>query len=236
MSDSESAPAATPSNDPAAAPVTETATPTTESRRPGSHGVRVMGVLVIIIGFIFVVAGAGTYYTVSTTLSDEQITVSDDAKHFAGDPVDSPWTAYAQANAIEQHALEAGGGKTYAELPQDDPKRDTVMTASFLRASLFTSVVAFGVAFLVFGLGITLILVGWALVKVGKFARPPDPRPSPFPAVRRVTRTLALTCGSSTYVWPGAIFNGVPSETVSWNSPLTGPLAHVPVTYLPPWK
>jgi len=32
-------------------------------------------------------------------------------------------------------------------------------------------VVAFGVAFLVFGLGITLILVGWALVKVGKFAR-----------------------------------------------------------------
>ena len=46
------------------------------------------------------------------------------------------------------------------------------MTASFLRASLFTSVVAFGVALLVVGLGVVLILVGWAIRHVGKAAPP----------------------------------------------------------------
>ena len=49
------------------------------------------------------------------------------------------------------------------ELPQDDPNRDSVMTASFLRASLFTSVVAFGVAALVTVLGLVLVALGWAL-------------------------------------------------------------------------
>ena len=58
--------------------------------------------------------------------------------------ISQPWQAYAQANVIGKHATEIAGGKTYAELPQDDPNRDTVMTASFLQASLFTSVVAFG--------------------------------------------------------------------------------------------
>ena len=45
------------------------------------------------------------------------------------------------------------------------------MTASFLRASLFTSVVAFGVAFFAFGLGIVLILVGWALLRIERTLR-----------------------------------------------------------------
>jgi hypothetical protein len=67
---------------------------------------------------------------------------------------------------IKEHALDIGGGKTYAELPQDDPARDTVMTASFLRASLFTSVVAFGVAALVAGLGLLFILLGLALLGI----------------------------------------------------------------------
>ena len=53
-----------------------------------------------------------------------------------------------------------------AELDQDDPRREAVMTSSFLRASLFTSVVAFGVAALVVGLGVMFVGVAaaiWAL-------------------------------------------------------------------------
>ena len=42
------------------------------------------------------------------------------------------------------------------------------MTASFLRASLFTSVVAFGVAALVMGLGVLFILVGAAIVALAE--------------------------------------------------------------------
>ena len=56
----------------------------------------------------------------------------------------------------------------HAELAQDDPVRDTVMNASFLRASLFTSVVAFGICVLVIGLGIVLGVIGRALRKLGR--------------------------------------------------------------------
>ena len=122
---------------------------------------------------------------------DEKIVVSDDAENFAGDDVDGPFTAYSEAMVIKEHALEAGGGQTYAELPQDDPTRDTVMTASFLRASLFTSVVAFGVATLVAGLGVLFILLGLGFLGIvtrldetrtrgrGAAGRIPHPAPQP---------------------------------------------------------
>ena len=71
---------------------------------------------------------------------------------------------------IAKHASEMAGGKTYAELPRDDPNRDTVMNASFLQASLFTSVVAFGVALLAAGLGIMLTLIGYALRRLARAA------------------------------------------------------------------
>jgi hypothetical protein len=51
---------------------------------------------------------------------------------------------------------------------QADPRRDTVMTAPFLRASLFTSVVAFGVAALVAVLALVLVAMGWSLRRVGR--------------------------------------------------------------------
>jgi hypothetical protein len=131
---------------------------------PGS--IRVLAILVMAAGAIMVAAGVGTWFMVQSQLSDERITVSDDAAHFAGDAVDGPLTAYSQAQTIEKHAIKASGGKTYAELPQDDPTRNTVMTASFLRASLFTSVVSFGVAAMAGGLGIVLLLIGWALLSL----------------------------------------------------------------------
>ena len=132
---------------------------------------RRIGLLVALVGAVFVVAGIATYVVVGVTLADENITVSDDAAYFAGDAVDGPFTAYVQADTIAKHAEEIAGGKTYAELPQDDPNRDSVMTASFLRASLYTSVVSFGVAFFAFGMGILMILVGWALLSVNKRLR-----------------------------------------------------------------
>jgi hypothetical protein len=48
----------------------------------------------------------------------------------------------------------------YAELGREDPKRQTAMTASFLQASLFTSVVAFGVAAMAIAIGMLFILIG----------------------------------------------------------------------------
>ena len=134
----------------------------------GSKGVRVAGLVTLIFGIIFIIAGGVTWGAVSSNLAAEKITVSDDAQAFGGQLVDTPWEAWFQADIINTHALEASGGKTYAELPQDDPTRQTVMTASFLRASLFTSVVAFGVALLVVGIGVVFIILGWAVRRVGK--------------------------------------------------------------------
>jgi hypothetical protein len=120
-------------------------------------------VLVILAGVVFCVAGVATYALVSTTLAAQKITVSEDANYFAGQLVSQPWQAYAQANVIAEHASEIADGKTYAELPQDDPRRTTVMTASFLQASLFTSVVAFGVAAMAAVLGVLLVIIGAAI-------------------------------------------------------------------------
>ena len=118
---------------------------------------------VLVLGIIFVVAGAVTWFEVRDQLSAQKITVSKDAAHFAGDDVKGPFTAYSQAQIISEHALKATGGKTYAELAQDDPNRATAMQASFLQASLYTSVVAFGVAFMAVGVGVTFILIALAL-------------------------------------------------------------------------
>ena len=134
----------------------------------GRSGVRVIGWIALVAGVIFAVAGVAAYVVVQQTLADQKIVVSDDAKMFAGKDVAGPFTAYAQANVIGKHAEDIAGGKTYAELPQDDPNRATVMNASFLQASLFTSVVAFGVSAMAAVMGVLWVLVGWALLRLGR--------------------------------------------------------------------
>lgn len=142
--------------------------------------VKVLGILTLIAGLVLVIAGGVTWGVVSANLADEKITVAEDASAFAGQAVNSPWTAFAQADIIEHHALEAAGGKTYAELDREDPVRATVMNGAFLRASLFTSVVSFGVAAFAFGVGIISILVGWALVKLAAPAQVAAPASSQY--------------------------------------------------------
>jgi hypothetical protein len=134
----------------------------------GNRGPRTLATMVIVVGAIMVIAGGVTWFLVRDQLVAENITVSDDADFLAGDEVDGPFSAYAQADVINKHALEATGGKTYAELEQDDPVRETAMSASFLRASLYTSVVAFGVAVMAGAIGVVFILIGLALMSVAK--------------------------------------------------------------------
>lgn len=117
----------------------------------------------IVVGIVMSIAGVVTWVVISTTLADQNITVADDARCAAGDDVNGPISAYCQADIIDQHTLNITGGKTYAELERDDPNRAVAMDSAFLQASLFTSVVAFGVAAMAFVLGIVLALIGFAL-------------------------------------------------------------------------
>jgi len=165
----------------------------TTSNKP----VKFIALFTVIAGIIMIIAGGTTWALVQSQLKDEKITVAaitpQNPGRLAGKDVAGPFTAYAQANAIEQHALEGAQGKTYAQLGADltalkaklkasgasdaeiasntdvvalTATRTTTMNGSFLRASLFTSVVAFGVAALVIGLGVLFILLGYALMKV----------------------------------------------------------------------
>ena len=124
---------------------------------------KIIAVLLLIAGVVVVVAGITTWVVITNNLAAERITVSDDASCAAGDDVNGPVSAFCMAQVIDHHALEATGGKTYSELERDDPLRNTAVQASFLRASLFTSVVAYGVAAFAVGMGIVLVLLGLAV-------------------------------------------------------------------------
>src|SRR3954453_7545926 len=117
----------------------------------------------IVVGVIMAIAGVVTWVVISDTLADQKITVSDDANCAAGDTVNGPISAYCQADIIDHHTLKITGGKTYAELDQNDPNRAVAMDSAFLQASLFPSVVGFGVAAMAVVLGIVLTLIGLAL-------------------------------------------------------------------------
>ena len=135
------------------------------SSNSGSSSAKWISIVVMVIGALMVIAGAVTYGQVSSTLANERITVSEDAC-LGGQSVSGPFAAYCEAMIIETHALEATGGKTYAELDREDPLRTVAMNGSFLRASLFTSVLAFGVAAMAIGIGIVFILIGVALLNL----------------------------------------------------------------------
>jgi len=114
-----------------------------------------------------IVGGIATWFVVSDTLADQQITTSEDAC-LPGRSVSGPFTAYCEAKVIEQHALEATEGLYYAELDREDPLRETAMNAAFLQSSLFTSVVAFGVAAMAVAVGLLFILIGLGIRDVAE--------------------------------------------------------------------
>ncbi len=147
---------------------TTTTRPAPEAASTGrSFGfVKISSIVIAVIGAIMLIGGAGTWVLVQSQLSDEKIVVAEDASSNAGKSVNGPFTAYSQAQIIQKHSLEMAGGKTYAQLDREDPKRATVMNGSFLRASLFTSVLAFGVSAMAMALGLVQVLLGVSMFKL----------------------------------------------------------------------
>jgi hypothetical protein len=120
---------------------------------------RIASIGSVVLGVLLIIGGIGTWAMVSTTLADQRITTPDDAC-LPEREVRGPFTAYCQADIIDQHTLETTDGLTYAELDREDPRRDMAMNSSFLQASLFTSILAFGVAAMAIGMGVLFILIG----------------------------------------------------------------------------
>lgn len=163
-----------------------TSTPAHPSE-PRRRLARRLGTLTLLAGLLLVPAGIGTSVMISSQLRGEGIELHEDAPLFAGTTVDGPVDAFLQAEVIRGHAAEIADGKTYAGLDRDDPVRATVMETAFLRASLFTSVIAFGVAALVTGLGLLFVAVGTALRALTA------PAPATAPATVTVTEPAVAT-------------------------------------------
>ena len=149
------------------------------------------GLAMLVAGVVFVIAGLAVWVLISTQLQAQKITVGDDVgdavpvlAFTAGDRVAGPFSAYAQAEIIDMHASAIAGGHTYAELgdlvnqasdsgdedlaAELEAQRTTVMNASFLRASLFTSVVSYGVAAMAIVLGVLLGLSGLSVRQLAR--------------------------------------------------------------------
>ena len=124
-------------------------------------------VAAIVLGVLLVVGGIATWVVVSNTLAEQKIVTSDDAC-LPGRTVQDPFTAYCQADVIQKHTLETTGGLTYAELDREDPLREVAMNSAFLQSSLFTSIVAFGVAAIGVGMGVVFILIGLGIRDVAE--------------------------------------------------------------------
>lgn len=139
---------------------------------------RIASIASIVLGALMIVAAAGTAIMVRSELDEQNIVTPDDAC-LSGREVLGPFTAWCQAEVIDKHARETTGGLTYAELERDDPRRATAMNASFLRASLYTSIVAYGVAAMAAAMGVLFILIGLGMrdvrEQVGRVFNDPAP-------------------------------------------------------------
>ena len=145
----------------------------------------VLGIAVIVVGVV------GRSY-VQDQLQKEKIVGSDDMTpegikpgiqkaglqdvsipscSVAGEKVDTGKEAKCFADYMRIHTLEATGGKTYAEMPQDSPQRDIWVTETALTTALYTSYFAENVALFAIIVGIVMLLVGIGFVVLTVFSR-----------------------------------------------------------------
>lgn len=131
-------------------------------------------ILSIVLGILMIAGGIATWFVVADTLAAQNIVTSDDAC-LPGRTVADPFTAYCQAKVIDQHTLDITGGLTYAELDREDPLRETAMNSAFLQSSLFTSILAFGVAAMAVAVGLLFLLIGLGIRDVAQRTTEPVP-------------------------------------------------------------
>ena len=141
-------------------PVADTGRSTNRREAPHMDFRKLASLASLILGILLVVASIGTWVMVSSTLSDQRIETPDDAVCLPDTTVNGPFSAFCQARTIDRNVLEITDGQTYAELDREDERRATAQNASFLQASLFTSVLGFGVSAMAFGMGVLFILIG----------------------------------------------------------------------------
>src|SRR3989344_5460122 len=142
---------------------------------------KVTATLAIVAGILML--GASTFGIIFTyhNVARENIITPEDAS-IPKTPVRGPFTLKAQADIIRIHALKAGDGKTYAEMPSKVPQLDssgnpvlnekgeaimisnaartTWITATTLTTALNLGIITYAFSALVFFMGLVSIWTG----------------------------------------------------------------------------
>ncbi len=165
------------------------------SRSIFAYGGIAASLILVVFGVAAIIIGFQGRAEVQNTLEREQITVSADAKNYAGQIVDNGAKARAQADVIRAHQLESSGGLTYAQMgrfatedgnpagtnsadeaaknAQGQPVPNSVraqwVTATALSTSLNTAYFAeqVGLFAIVMGFALMLTGVGFAVLTFG---------------------------------------------------------------------
>lgn len=127
---------------------------------------RFLWIVPVVIGLVFVAAGAytisegfGARDLVRAELADEQVKTSDTAS-IPGAWVTDVATAEVQAATIKEHTFGQFG--PYSGMERDDPNRETYLDGLTLRNSLNMAVLGFKISELVVGIGALIIGLGVA--------------------------------------------------------------------------
>jgi heme A synthase len=126
-----------------------------------------LGRFVTGVGIVEMLIGAAAWAVVSRRLADEKIVVPGSARWFPNRTVQDPLTALEEAEVVRQITLKATDGRTYGEMAADDPKSRLALDASLIRSSLFTAILAFGIAAMQVALGAVFVVIGRALTEAG---------------------------------------------------------------------
>ena len=122
-----------------------------------------LGRFVTVAGIVEILVGVAAWAVVSKRLADEKIVIPGSARWFPNRTVRDPLTAFEEAEVVRQIALKATGERTYGEMAEDDPMSRMALDASLIRSSLFTAILAFGMAATQVALGAVFVVIGEAL-------------------------------------------------------------------------
>ena len=131
-------------------------------------GAILFGVVLVGAGTVMLFAGRSANNDIKDALAAERIVTAADSD-LPNVPVTGSAEAKAQSDAIWKHTMTQTGGRTYAELPREDPLRTTYLQSVTLRTALMESYLAFKVADLVMGIGLIVVLLGASQVVLGIF-------------------------------------------------------------------
>ena len=170
------------------------------------YGGYLASAVLIVFGIGAIVAGALGFMEVRDTISRERIAATPDAREQGadlapGETVDSGAEAKEFAKIIRAHALEATGGRTFAEMgrfltpegeetsdeaeaatdeqgrPVENPARNIWITATAFTTALNTAFLAERIAFFSIVMGVALLLTGIGFLVLTIGSGPPRTSP-----------------------------------------------------------